>query len=1027
MLEALLSSYDERLLSRLYLHIRANITTYVIIFCLVVPGTMVAQSSIEERPRISADLAHFSTSHKLVQDVYFSFPSPASGIFRFECFRYLSDKDSILVYGKKSTRLNISGGAIIRSVIFGYNDSGSYVHPDFFHILKAHRLVPAGQYHWYGHFVPDSASVVSVQINMLVDSVLPATSALSKGLRSELAGKGGNQMGRLSAAIPASKVPAVQAVDQAAGRIGAVTRSRGLESRIVNRSQETDVQLWYKNWFVGAYRVESGNPIGRQLEQQQAVLGGNISSLAATGLESYRSLMSQVRELARGDKQEAELQGEIAVAGSWSNGQPEYSAQDNNYYEVRARTETEVAEIPVSLEGYYTTQDAHRRIKSSYVRFHYDAEKAKEKLSKLIDGYKRKYNETVAQGAGLGQVYGSYLSGVESKKAALTASLMKETGLMVSGGAGSFGIDTAGLRRQIESNVREQLGDTAALIDAGASKLDSAGHIRDAATRGARIADSAARLYESVLRRLEQIRQLEAQYDKYNRLLDQYRTTSYFDSALAYSKVQDLKNGNGATYKQLAKSAAGLLPEGKVKKAVTGLTSFDAGIFPKYVSKYTIAGQQLKGLDLGYDIGFARIGLSAGQTEFAGRDGGLDKFASYSGRVEFSPGKEQQAQLVYYGYTPSRSLITGDDTFSKAIDLALPTFRQPVHIVSAQYAGTFFRNIRLEGEAATSFRNGDKQRFVSGFNADRLAWNVAAEGHIPGSPLDFIASYEHGGKNFENSTMPLMIAGCDLIKAGIKGGFFKELLSGKVEFNRMTQTNLRGTGGNSRWGFELATHSKQYPSLSVSYKPFATFRTVYDTLGIPQRPLLGEVWTGRATYQIRRSHGVSYRFSAVFNRSTSQIDSLAYGADLLQFNASYANRIWMLSLSGGRSVLNNAMGGAQAADTVNAAHLATTFLMTSCAYSLKSGVSLSGGVDIGKAFYGLSRWGVNAGCAYALSALPIRLRTAVRYGGYRLPAYSGAVSYERLEGTGAAPAMSWRQLISGSLELAWTFKQRVNH
>lgn len=1010
--------------------VNSGFLIFIAAFLLLVPNLLLAQVLPPARTALSADFAHFSSDKKLTQDIQLRVPATASGSVSFECFRINSGRDSLLVYGKRAAAVTVPAGASSISISFGYNDSGSFVHPDFFQILKRFNLVPAGTYRWQARFTTDSAGVIAASFLLNADSVLPQTSALARDLNGSLDNAGSPKSGGFwnSARSEAlSAVPAAKAIERATGRIARLTKAKGLEPRIVQRGTQREVQLWYQNWFLGCSRLDGEKAIGAQLQQQKARINGSVSSLASTGLESYRSLSSQVRELARSDKEEAEISGEIALTGNWANGQPEYSAQDNNFYEARAQLATEVAEIPVSLEGYYTTQDANRRVKASYVHFQYDAERAKQKLMKLIDGYKKKYNETVAQGAGLGQVYGSYLGSLSGQKDALIAELAREAGLPLSGTTGAFSIDTAMLRSKLEEKVRKQLADTAALIGAASSKLDSAGSVRETAAKATRAKDSAMKLYEQAMKRYEQIKALETQYNKYRGLLDQYATTSYFDSALTYGKIRDLKSGDASSYKQLAKSASGLLPEGKAKKLVTGLTSFDAGIFPKYVSKYTLGGQQMKGADLGYDIGFAKIGLTAGRTEFAGRDGSLDKYSSYSGRIEFTPAKDQQAQLVYYGYSPSRKLLSGDDTFSKAIDLALPTFREPVHIISAQYTGTIAGNVKVEGEAATSFRNGENQRFVSGFDADRIAWNLSAEGHIPGTSLDVTGSYEHGGKKFENSTMPLMVAGCDLMKAGVKGSFFRDFLTAGVEFNRMEQQNLYGTGGNNRWGFQIATHSKQYPSVSLSYKPFATFRTLYDTLAVPQRPVMGEVWTGRASYQIKRRGGVVYRFSAVLNRSTSKTDSLAYGADLLQLNASYTNRSLSLMASGGQSALNNGPGGTPAAGTLNAAHVKTTFIMGSAAYSFKNGLSLNGGLDLGRAPYGLSRWGINAGFSYRFGRLPIQVRAAGRFGGYRLPAYSGEISYDRPEGVDADQPMSWRRLVNGSLELGWRFKQKVNH
>jgi hypothetical protein len=327
--------------------------------------------------------------------------------------------------------------------------------------------------------------------------------------------------------------------------------------------------------------------------------------------------------------------------------------------------------------------------------------------------------------------------------------------------------------------------------DSASKKLDSAGRVKMAEAKAKRaqekavlIKDSASRVYAKAMKRYEQVQKTEAQIQRYSKLLEQYRTTNYFDSALAYSKVKDLRSGSDVTYKQMAKSASGLLPEGKAKTFIAGLTNFDAGIINKYSSKYTAAGQQLTGLDLGYDIGFAQVGLTVGRTEYAGRDGSLEKYSTYSGSMLFSPAAGQKATLIYYGYTPSKNMLK-DDGFFKNTDIALPSFRAPVHIVSATYEGAIGKMVLIDAEAATSYRNGSGQLLKSSFNADHLAWHLNAEVQVPKTPLTGFGSYEHGGKEFQNSTLPVTISGADLYKAGVKGVFFHSFISAGVEFNHM--------------------------------------------------------------------------------------------------------------------------------------------------------------------------------------------------------------------------------------------------
>ncbi len=993
---------------------------------LLTAAVCMAKGVPDSSIKAGIDFPYFGKEHKLVQDIQFSALDKTTGKLQFNCFRYTVSQDSIWVYGQKEVSFKASSGVSQFPIKFGPNSANSFVLPQFYDILRKCGNVPAGTYKVYLTIVTDSAITIQRVFHLNADSTLPPTSSLSKQLNTTFSLNSEKQKGlfgsvKNTATQTVSSIPAAKIIERNASRLNRQLKTRGLTSQTEQRGDKSVVNVWYENWFVGRYELEANKSASSQIKQKQAQVAGNVSAFAGNELETYRSLFSQVRELAKSDKEDNELRGELSTNGNFSNGQPEYSAQDNNYYELRGRAETEVADIPVSIEGYYTTQDAYRHVKGSYIRVHYDAERAKSKLMKIITGYRNQFSQTLAKGAGLEQVYGSYLGNLQNSKDRALIDLKREAGIPLS--SGGSGLDTSGLQDRIQEALSKKMPDTAGLAGKTEGKLDSAGAIKNSAAKAAKVKDSAVHKYAKAMKQYEQIQKTQAQIEKYSALLEQYRNTTYFDSALAYSKIKDLKSGDETTYKQMAKSAAGLLPEGKAKTFIAGLTNLDAGIFSKYTSKYTAAGQQLKGIDVGYDIGFAQIGLTAGSTEYAGRDGSLDKYTTYSGRMLFSPAKGQKAGLVYYGYTPSKSMVGSNDFFKNA-GIALPTFRAPVHIVSATYEGTIAKTVLVEVEAATSYRNGSGQAFSSSFNADRIAWHLNAESAIPKTPLSLLGSYEHGGKDFENSTLPLTISGIDLYKIGAKGEFLHGFLTAGIQYNHIQQSNLYSTGGNSRWGFDIATHSKQYPSVSFSYKPFATFRASSDTLTIPQRPLQGAVWTGKATYQIKKKGGVSYRFSAVLNRSTSHADSISYGADLLQLNAIYTDKQWMLMLSTGQSMLQTNSGGYRS-DSLNPAHVRTTFGMGSVSYSFSKTTSVTGGADIGFAPFGLSKWGLSAGLSYRMSAAPLTARLSSRYSAYRLAAYSGAIGKDMGNAEQSEP-MSWRNLIGGSVELIWQFRMKVN-
>src|SRR5690606_8508328 len=105
-----------------------------------------------------------------------------------------------------------------------------------------------------------------------------------------------------------------------------------------------------------------------------------------------------------------------------------------------------------------------------------------------------------------------------------------------------------------------------------------------------------------------------------------------------------------------------------------------------------------------------------------------------------------------------------------------------------------------------------------------------------------------------------------------------------VTYNVMQQKSMAVKSTHAKWGFDIATHSKRFPSVSFSYKPFSTYRSLSDTFSIPQKPILGEVWLGKLSYQIKKQDYI-LRLTAVYNKNTSLMDTIESGSNTGQFNA----------------------------------------------------------------------------------------------------------------------------------------------
>mgnify|MGYP006940261764 FL=1 len=223
--------------------------------------------------------------------------------------------------------------------------------------------------------------------------------------------------------------------------------------------------------------------------------------------------------------------------------------------------------------------------------------------------------------------------------------------------------------------------------------------------------------------------------------------------------------------------------------------------------------------------------------------------------------------------------------------------------------------------------------------------------------MQFKSLVEHGGIDFNNATLPINISGTDRYQCALRGTFFKSFLTASIDFNRLQQQNFSYSGGNNRWGFEIATHSKQYPSISISYKPYATFRSYTDTFLIPQRPILGAVSIGKISYQLKRSGSSIWRFMAMYNRSVSIVDSLTYDAQMSQGLLAYATKNWQTSFSFG--VLRNANNS-----IVTPAHQQSSFYSFLICKQINSKLSLSGGADIAYSNFGLSKYAMSSSVNY---------------------------------------------------------------
>jgi len=951
--------------------------------------------TMSAKPRIYTDLAWLNDENKLSQEIYYTSDTDLHGLLNIACYKYNGATDSILLYAKKDLKIKLKKGTESVKLDYKETNNNSFCLSEYVALLEHTHATPPGNYKTYIS-VTNTGQVSTTLLLHEVDSTLGPNSFIRKSINKSLLPRPKTFLGiNITNTLPAY-AKAGNLIDAGNNKINKTAKAKGLTAVTGNKADKSFIDLYFHDWYVGRYEMEKNISLSKQVSQQENSYKNNLPSFASNDLTNHPSLFSQFRTLKKDKKDEDEVKGMISVSTNGSNGQEPNSDLDNNYYELRSTIELPIYGMPVQIDGYYTSQDQHRMAKASYVHFHYDIDKAKDNLMKLVNGYNDKYQQTVSKSKGMDQVYQNFVRNLESQKGQLTGELEKE--LSVKNVAGSINFDSL-KKEATRSAIANARKDTAGLKTN--NPVDSTS--KEALTKEQHIRDSVENKYKQAQDKYTKLLALEQKITKYQTLLTQNKNVNYFDSALAYDKMKGLSDPGQMSYKQMAKKADNLLPEGNVKKFATGLTSFDAGMFPKYESQYTMSGQMMKGLDMGYDFGFCQAGITLGKTQYIGRDGSVDNYSTYSGRIIYQPAKSQKLTLIYYGYTPSQNMLK--DSFFKDIPVAAPSFKNPVSIISAKYDGAISKYVIVGSEFARSINSADRTGAVN--SNDKTAYNFNIEGAIPNINISLLGNYSKAGNGFENNSLPISPAGTEQYKLGGRGDFFRSFLTLGIEYDYLAQTSFATTGGNKKWGFDIKTNSKRYPSLAFSYKPFSTFRSFTDTLSIPQRPILGAVWTGRASYQIKK-HARSIRFMVLYNKSTSSMDTVSYGSNLLQFTTMYSEKKWMMSVNTGFTEIT----GSSVATSVNPITPTgkTTFININGSYTLSKALTINAGQDIGIAVFGFCKYGVNGGLIYKFDKLPLMARVNLRYMNYELNETDG-----------------WKQLYMGSVELNWKFKTKMHN
>ena len=932
------------------------------------------------------------TKGKFQQTVYYTSDKSFKTIVDLQCFKFTSDKDSVLVLNKRNYKATIKTGTGKFNLLFKENnDTDSYYSSPYYEILKRTGGVAPGTYKTIVRFKDERTHEEQMFVfHQEVDTIFSANSPVREDINRSIAPKHASFMG-VMIKKNLDKVKAYgsgNALANAEKKINKKAKARGLRHVPYERNGKSYIDYYYEDWFAGRYEVNSKNPLETQLKQQEGLAGAdNASAMTQNDLAPHPAVFTQFKTFKQQKDDNKEMKGEIAVSGNTASRQDLNSGINNNYYEVRGQVEIPVMGLPVILEGLYTSQDANRQVKTSYFRVHYDVNQVKDGMKQFISSYNQKFAETKSKSTGMTQIYQKAIGNLEGQKAAIERSVQAQTNT-----------------KQFvpETKSTSSLIDTSGLTKGAVQSADSGNTVANSSKEVTDKENAAKKDEQELENKRKEIEALDKRINRYKTLLAQNNNNNYFDSAMAYEKLGHLNTKDDGSYKQLTKRGENLLPDGHAKKFITGLTSFDAGMFPKYASKYTMSGQMMKGIDAGYDLGICETGFTIGKTEYVGRDGTPDKYTCYSGRAIFKLPANQKAGIVYYGYSPDKTAYAGDGFF-KNINVATPTFFHPVHIISGNYSGMLSKYVTVDAESAASFK---KVQPTEGnpnpSQGDNMAWHFNTEGNIPNTPISLQGSYDKTGKQFENNTLPVSQSGTEQYKVSGKTDFFHSFLAVGVEFDRITQANFSVKATSTKWGFDIKTHSKRFPNVSLSYKPFTTFRSYADTLNIPQRPMLGSVWTSRATYQFKRQDR-SWRFSLLYNKCRTIADTVSYGSTLGQLMCMYTEKATSVTLTGGYM----AQTGTNTT-TVTTAPSNMSFMSATTSYTFDKRYILSGGLDLGRAVFGFCKYGMNAGLALTGKKSPFTTRFNFRCSTYQLN-----------------QGEQWKQLVSGNMEVLYKFKTKA--
>lgn len=173
-------------------------------------------------------------------------------------------------------------------------------------------------------------------------------------------------------------------------------------------------------------------------------------------------------------------------------------------------------------------------------------------------------------------------------------------------------------------------------------------------------------------------------------------------------------------------------------------------------------------------------------------------------------------------------------------------------------------------------------------------------------------------------------------------------------------------------------------------------------MNIAQKPISGEVWTGKANYQIKRLDK-AVRFTLIYSRNSSTNDTIKYKSSTAQLSTILSRKKTMLMINIGHSNID-----AGSYETAYPVYNNSWFTNASLSGTINEQIQLSGGIDLTKAGPGISKYGCFVSSGYSFPKLPLTVRGNFRYSNFRMTETAGR-----------------QQLVSGGIELSWRIREKI--